>query len=293
MPNEIDVIIGTHNRHENLIEVLKAFKEISKTENIKFGVIVIDSSDERLGKKEQKLCATYIYDKSTKPLSVKRNLGIRKSKAEFIAFTDDDCIADKRWLAEIRKTFREKKCVCVTGRTVPYGEYGKSEYEKRFSFDKIQHAGRVRGYLELDGIRIINMSRIGHGNNMAFKRGIFKEVGFFDESRGVGTKKLAGEDADMFYRIYKKGKVIFHNPRALIYHKHLMSKEDVIKTAYRNAFSYRSIFLKHHDLNCIISYLFGLSRSVTRLLFYGLWGSEFQTKLNIHQLRGWLSMKEK
>ena len=59
---------------------------------------------------------------------------------------------------------------------------------------------------------------MGTGNNMSFRKAIFKEIGYFDENFGMGTP-YPTEDIDMFYRILKKGYEIFYNPYAIVYHK--------------------------------------------------------------------------
>jgi len=51
---------------------------------------------------------------------------------------------------------------------------------------------------------VFNPFSMGTGNNMSFRKAIFKEIGYFDENFGMGTP-YPTEDIDMFYRILKKG----------------------------------------------------------------------------------------
>lgn len=255
---KIDIFVCTHNRHKELVECLKSIKKLKS----EFSLFVIDSSDKKLSKSYQKLVDKYIYDKSLKPLSKKRNLAIESSTSEFIAFTDDDCIVDKGWIVELLKGFKDKKIACVTGLTLPFKGYESTNYEKRYSFGKIGKKEKV-----IEKKLINNLWRIGHGNNMAFRKEVFKKIGLFDEALGVGSEGLAGEDTDMFYRIIKNGYKIVYNPNAIIYHKHLVKDEELPKIAYRNGFAIKKIVMKHKNTETFILYLAILLKYSIKFLF--------------------------
>jgi len=240
----IDILVCTHNRGKNLVDTLRSLKKM----NGDFKVIVLDSSDEPIAKEYQKFADRYIHlGASKKSLSSKRNMGIKMSKADFIAFTDDDCLADKNWIVELLRGMNGVEC--CTGKTVPYIEKKDAKFEKMFSFGKLGDKERI-----IKKKVIFNLFRIGHGNNMIFKRKIFDEIGLYDENLGVGSKGLAGEDLDIFYKILKKGYKIRYNPHAIIYHNHLVKDEEVPKTAYRNSFAAHELFLKKANLTYVIFY---------------------------------------
>ena len=58
----------------------------------------------------------------------------------------------------------------------------------------------------------------GAGVNMALRRRIVDEIGWFDEALDAGTKSLAGGDADYFRRIVRAGWRIAYDPEALNWH---------------------------------------------------------------------------
>lgn len=276
----ISVVICTHNRRKHLLEVIKSLKKIKHPI---FRVIVIDSSDKNLNKKEQKLVDIYIYVKNKKALSEKRNIAIKKLKSNILIFTDDDCIATSDWVEELTKPFSQNTVVCVTGRTLPYTGYKKSDYEKKFSFDKIGTKYKIikKHY----GIQ--NLWRFGHGNNMAFRSVIFTKVGLFDTNLGVGSKGLRAEDVDMFYRIYRAGYKIVYNPNAIVLHKHLVKKQELPWQSYANGYASKLVLFKNLDMNTISLYIGG----VIKLYFKFLFSSGFRRKVNLQLLKGWLGLR--
>lgn len=278
---EIAVVICTHNRKRYLLEAVKSFSKIKKP---KFNLIVIDSSEIKLAKKEKKGIDLYLYDKNKKALSIKRNLAIKKMPNKIIVFTDDDCIATENWLSGL-VTLLNENVGCVTGRTIPFEGYEKTDYEEKFSFDRIGKKFRIiKKHFGLQ-----NLWRFGHGNNMAFRRGVFKDVGLFDENLGVGSSGLRGEDVDMFYRIYKKGYPIVYNPNAVILHKHLTQKEDIPWASYANGYASRLVLFKNLDLNTSLLYAGGLLKLGIKVIL----SKGFKKEANLCLFKGWLGLKWK
>jgi len=75
------------------------------------------------------------FTQQNKGPSAARNLGIKNARGEIICFTDDDCIADKRWLEELVKEFTDEGIGGVGGRILAYNprriveEYAKMDQE--------------------------------------------------------------------------------------------------------------------------------------------------------------------
>ena len=96
---------------------------------------------------------------------------------------------------------------------------------------------------------VFNPFSMGTGNNMSFRKAIFKEIGYFDENFGMGTP-YPTEDIDMFYRILKKGYEIFYNPYAIVYHKDKV--KDTKKTAFMYGRGARAFLTKEIDITKIL-----------------------------------------
>jgi len=239
-----DVFICTHGRPKHLPAVLDSLKK-AKGE---FKVWIIDSSDKKLNKKIQKLADEYIHVPGMTPLSTKRNVAIKKSKADIIVFTDDDCIADENWVEELTSGFKNQEIGACTGKTLPLKGYINSEYEAQFSFSKIGNEKKI-----IKNKLFLMMNRIGHGNNMAFRRKVFEVVGLFNEKKGAGTG-IAGEDSEMFYKILRNSYKIAYNPSAIVYHKHLVPSEKLPELANYNGYGWYLFFKENKRIDFQLMY---------------------------------------
>jgi len=277
---ESSIIIGTHERKKYLQEVLESLKVLDYKG---YEVIVIDSAKEPLDKTHQKLCNTYIHSPKDKALSIKRNIGLKKAKGDFVVYTDDDCEFSKDYLKEILKPLKNKEIMCVTGKTIAHKNYLKEGFEKYFSFNLGNKEKEINFNL------FLNPWRIGHGNNMAYRKEIFNQVGLFDENLGVGAKGERSEDTDMFYRVLKKGYKIYYNPKAIIYHKHLIKKEQLPRMALLNGYGSYILLKKHFPgLHALIYYFGGIIKLSIKLIFSK---SKFQRIIRYNTLKGWLGSK--
>lgn len=271
------VAICSHERPKYLAEAIKSIKKNNYKD---YELIVADSSKKPIQKNIQKLCTKYIHTPKAKPLCIKRNITIKHSKGEIFILTDDDCEFHKDWIKEMVDPFKNKTITAVSGNTLPAEKFKDSIFERYFSFKKQTAPKIIKKTL-----KPTNFFKFGHGNNMAFRKNIFKKIGLFDENLDVGTKAGAGGDTDMFYRIYKKNYSIYFNPKAIVYHKHLIKEKDVPKYANRNGIAGFSLLKKYFpDLRFTLFYI----AIVTHLLL-----KVFKTNNPIYKqaLKGWLGLR--
>ncbi len=72
---------------------------------------------------------------------------------------------------------------------------------------------------------------IGAGANMAFRKEIFEEVGYFDERLDVGAAGCSG-DSELWYRALACGFAIQYNPLAVVHHSHRNSIHGLRRQLY-------------------------------------------------------------
>jgi len=109
---KISVLICTRNNCESIRDTLNSLLKQQDTKDIDYEVLVIDNNstdrtravvEDYIGRSNGRL--HYIFEKQTgQPFA--RNKGIRESKGEIIAFTDDDCIPSRDYIHKIFKTFK-------------------------------------------------------------------------------------------------------------------------------------------------------------------------------------------
>jgi len=138
-----------------------------------------------------------------------RNRAVSESKAEYVAFTDADCIVDKNWLKELLIGFSGENIAAVGGSQLSPDD--ETAFGRRVQLF-FELTGFLGGYIKKS--RRNSLSKVPHNPscNVMYRREALLAIGGFDEWL------WPGEDVDLDYRLAKKGFVLLFNPRAIIYH---------------------------------------------------------------------------
>lgn len=160
--------------------------------------------------------------------SAARNRALREAKQEFVAFTDDDAVPDRNWLRSLLRNFSDPRVMCVTGLVMPL----ELETEAQEWFERYSPHGRGFGRVVFDGAHsnplIVNL--VGVSASMALRKSSIDFIGLFDEVLGAGTPTASGEDCEFFTRILRSGYCIVYEPRALSWHRHRRTWEELRNT---------------------------------------------------------------
>jgi len=202
MRKEISVVIVTHNRQKDVMELIKSLLD----QTLKpFEIILInDESSPPLNVDYEDEKLKIIRFNKEIGISKARNYGIKISQGDYIAFIDDDAVADANWLKEIQKGIRIG--AEVLGSPIkPIFKVPPPKWwnEKDFgAYAGIGNRGRIRGC------------------NMIISKKVFEKIGLFrtEISRYKG-KLFSGEDEDLVGRAIYKGYRVLFLPKAIVYHK--------------------------------------------------------------------------
>ena len=111
--------------------------------------------------------------------SYARNLGAENTDAEYVAFTDSDCIVDKNWLKELMKGFEEAPDAVSCGgvQDIPSDA---TDFEKT-AFLFMRKIGFVTDYMRTGAGLEMKMVKHNASCNVMYKRNVFlQEGGFFE-----------------------------------------------------------------------------------------------------------------
>jgi glycosyltransferase involved in cell wall biosynthesis len=113
---KISVVVVTKNRPENLRNLLHS---LVRQSSIPDEVVVVDNNSiknyESVFQEFQDHLPLKTVVEPTPGIPAARNRGIYESCGDIIIFTDDDCVADTRWIEEIVKPFYKNPYIGIVG----------------------------------------------------------------------------------------------------------------------------------------------------------------------------------
>jgi glycosyltransferase involved in cell wall biosynthesis len=201
----ISVVIPVHNCKETIGKCLDSLSQLDHSD---FEVIVVDdgSTDETAEICESFPRVKVIRVHKNGP-STARNIGIEAARGEFVAFTDGDCLVDKRWLEELETGFSSPVIAGVGGdQKSPDDDTVVGKRIQRF----LKTIGFVTGYIKTDAA----MKETEHNPscNAMYRKSVLEDVGGFDEAL------WPGEDVELDLKITTRGHTLIYNPNAVVYH---------------------------------------------------------------------------
>jgi glycosyltransferase involved in cell wall biosynthesis len=199
----VSVVVSTWNRPARLTKLLASLRA-QRLDAESFEVIVVQDGS---GPETEAAIAaeasrpgltvrTIRHDQPRGP-GAGRNSGWRAARAPIVAFTDDDCVADREWLTAALARCHEAPGAIVQGRTEP---------------DPAE--------LVDDGVfsRTIRVERLGphyETCNIFYPRDLLESLGGFDEGFGLSP---GGEDTDLAWRAIEAGRPTAFAPSAVVFH---------------------------------------------------------------------------
>lgn len=212
------MIVPTFNRDRYLHGAINSLIAQETNSKFHFEIIVIDngSSDDTHG------VIKMIAEKSAVPVKYfleeragvaqARNEGVRVSGGGWLAFFDDDQIANVDWLKNLFEGARSTGSKCVGGAVhLDLSEDELNQFTSSYRESIFREFSNPTGDSEARPYRHDEYPGTG---NALFARSIFDDVGLFDESMIFG-----GEDHDLGIRIRRAGYGMWYIPNAIIKHR--------------------------------------------------------------------------
>lgn len=217
----ISVVIPTYNRSSLLKPCLDSLASQTYPKSHYEVIVVDDGSTDgtedfmREYAKRLEINITYYRQENSGPAKA-RNNGIRLARGEFVAFTDDDCEADRNWLMEIMKEFTSDDIAGVGGMVDSKNNDMLSQY--------IDYYRLLQPPTEDGCVKYLVTA------NACYRRKVLLDVNGFSEE----IKNPGGEDPDLSYKIKSLGYKFGFNPDSIVIHNHKQN----IKSFYRTLYNY-------------------------------------------------------
>ncbi|TQL48968.1 GT2 family glycosyltransferase [Ornithinicoccus hortensis] len=264
-PRNIAVVICTLGSQPHLAESVAAVLAQSHSA---LRLIIVDN-DPKSGRTRKAIASftddrIVVVEEPRRGLSWARNRGLAEVNEDFVAFTDDDAIADIDWLQQLILPMIEADSEivdAVTGLVLPaelrteaqhlfeaYGGFGKGLTRQWWgSSDRLASQGpHALGKRGTGGpLFPLTTGKVGSGNSMAFRTAALRKIGGFDVSLGAGTPTLGGEDLDVFTSLLLSKAVIVYNPASLVWHYHRETVDQLRRQIRGNGVGMGALLVKH------------------------------------------------
>jgi glycosyltransferase involved in cell wall biosynthesis len=132
-------------------------------------------------KEKNKTIKMLFVDAAHTHLSLGINRAVAMSTGDVIFFTESGCLLPKDWLLSITDTFKKYTNIQACGGSYIFPSHKKNKYGRliKVFLENLTHSF-VKNTIITN--RYIDSQMFGSMKNVAYKRYVFEEIGFFDES---------------------------------------------------------------------------------------------------------------
>ena len=213
MMEKISVIVPSYNSSETIIPCLKSLSEQDFEDD--YEIIVVDSSSDGTEKKISELFPRIkLIHLAEKTIPGKgRNIGAGEAEGTILAFTDSDCIVDKKWLKNIWVNIQKNHFI-VGGSVTnarPESAISRAEFYIEFREFSVHSPKREIRFLP--------------SCNFAIKKDLFASAGGFPDVR-------ASEDTFFAHKLTRKNHRIYFDPDVKISHLNRNKLKAFLKNQY-------------------------------------------------------------
>jgi glycosyltransferase involved in cell wall biosynthesis len=259
------VIICTYNRARSVADLLECLLAQETAQERPFEILVVDNNSKDNTKetiepyisKFQGGLRYFFEPRQGKSFAL--NLGIRESRGEVLAFTDDDCLVPGDYIKQVDEVFSnyadidfiggmilphwgEEKCPSWLAETLfdtTAYEIGDERYWRRMFF---RGPLAILDYGEkparLDSMQKRYRSFLFYGPNMAIKKSALERIG------GFAADRVITQDTEICLRLVQSGMKGLYAPNVRVYHR--VQADKLTPEFYQRWYFKRGQFLEPH-----------------------------------------------
>ena len=223
MDSFVSVIVATRNRQALLARTLNALAA-QRWPRDRFEIVVADNGStdatasvvRSLAQRSDAPAVQYVHV-ATPGKSHAVNAALRHARGDLLAFTDDDVVPDRQWLAAVDRAFADTAVDFLVGRIVPDWEAPPPAWMSPALFGvlAIPEGGGERASIRLG----LNEHLMPIGANMAVRAPVLRRLGGLRPDLGKLEGSLrTGEDHELFLRLLHDGRAGVYEPGAVVHH---------------------------------------------------------------------------
>ena len=227
-PYKISAVICSYNRARFIIQAVESLFGQDYDRRL-YEVIVVDnnSTDNTVALLEEYKTAHPGYNfryyvEHNQGVAFTRTRCAKEAKGEIVAYLDDDSTAQPGWLSSIADFFDKHPDTYSTGgKIIPKFLTGIPDWYSKYFF------GLVGNFDQGPKVKQLTGARYPCGANMAFRKKVFEEIGYFNTDLGrKGAGLLANEEKDIYLRILAHHHTVYYLPHVAVLHSVEANKFD-------------------------------------------------------------------
>lgn len=200
----ISVVVPVYNGEHTLCDCLRSLETQNISRSSYEIIVVDDGSSDRSAAIAASSGVRVIRQANAGPAAA-RNAGVATSNAEWVAFTDADCVASRGWLKALsrRADVSAEDVICIAGKTVGLASNTPAArfVDLHGAFDAGRHLSHPRYPFAPSG-------------NVLYRRAALVAVGGYD------ARYRSYEACDLHQRLAAGPGQCLFEPAALVFHRH-------------------------------------------------------------------------
>jgi glucosyl-dolichyl phosphate glucuronosyltransferase len=218
---KITVILCTYNRCRSLAKALESTAALRLPESDEWEILVVDNnSTDKTREVVENFCRQYpgrfrYLFEPRQGKSHALNAGIRESRADVLAFMDDDVTVDPGWLEHLTAPLDDGRWAGAGGRILPQQTFRPPPW---LSLSERHALGPLA--LFDPSPDAAELFEAPFGTNMAFRKGVFDRHGGFRTDLGPRPgSEIRSEDSEFAHRLMTAGEHLRYERSAIVYHE--------------------------------------------------------------------------
>ncbi len=233
---DISIILATFRRCDILAKTLDSLTRLDRSDLL-WEVWIADNADNaetrRLAESFQGRLPLHYFSEPRQGKNIALNEALKRVEGELVIFTDDDILADERWLLETWEGAKRWPDHSVfAGRILPDFPGAPPDFP-------LENPAIISAYVIADWDQnegAIHPSQVW-GPNMCIRRSLFQEGWKFNtDFYPVGDDYVMGSETELTHRLHEAGFPAVYLPLSLVHHQirpEQMSREWLFLRAFR------------------------------------------------------------